>query len=103
MAAAQSSDPDWQIPYPSFTLKEVPLLLSIICDISTGTPCPFIPHKFRCPVFDLLHDHSLSHPGIQAMLKLGIFGQVSIPMCEGGQNLTCSAKGPKFIGIQLPH
>ena len=30
MAAAQPLDPDWQIPYPSFTLKEVPLPLSII-------------------------------------------------------------------------
>ena len=65
MAAAQPSDLDLQTPHPSLTLKEVSLSLSdksIIYDISTGTPCPFVPLKFRRPVFDLLH--SLSHPGI---------------------------------------
>ena len=71
MAAAQSSDPDLQTPHSSLTLKEVPLPLSdksIICDISTGTPRPFVPLKFRRPVFDSLH--SLSHPGIRATQKL---------------------------------
>ena len=71
MAAAQPSDPDLQTPHPSLTLKEVPLPLSdknIIYDVSTGTPRPFVPLKFRRPVFDSLH--SLSHPGIRATQKL---------------------------------
>jgi hypothetical protein len=62
MAAAQLSDPDLQTSHSSLTLKEVPLPLSdksIICDMSTGTPRPFVPLKFRRPVFDSLH--SLSH------------------------------------------
>ena len=74
MAAAQSSDPDLQTTHSSLTLKEVPLPLSdksiiiILCDISTGTPRPFVPLKFRRPVFDSLH--SLSHPDIRATQKL---------------------------------
>ncbi|KAK3752991.1 hypothetical protein QZH41_016305 [Actinostola sp. cb2023] len=40
----------------------------VLCDISTGTPRPFVPKDFRKSVFDSLH--SLSHPGIRATQKL---------------------------------
>ena len=41
---------------------------TIICDLSTGVPCPYVPSKFRRPVFDSLH--SLAHPGVRASQKL---------------------------------
>ena len=51
----------------SLTLKEVPVPtadVTMVCDISTGTPRPYIPPQFRHRIFELLH--SLSHPGIRA-------------------------------------
>ena len=53
----------------SLKLQATPLPSSkdtIICDVSTGIPCPFIPKQFRRTVFDSLH--SLSHPSIRATL-----------------------------------
>lgn len=40
----------------------------IVCDLSTGTPRPFIPTDFRRQVFDSMH--GLSHPGIRATQKI---------------------------------
>ena len=37
---------------------------TIVCDVSTDVPRPYVPHTFRRAEFDSLH--SLSHPGIQA-------------------------------------
>ena len=42
--------------------------IMLLCDISTGTPRPYVPPKFRRIIFDSLH--SLSHPGIRATQKL---------------------------------
>ena len=39
----------------------------LLCDVSTGTPRPYVPYKFRKTIFDSLH--SLSHPGIRATQK----------------------------------
>ena len=71
MAAAQTSDRELQALQrsPSSTLQfsTVPHLSSpatLVCDISTGTPRPFVPADFRRTVFDSLH--SLSHPGLRA-------------------------------------
>ena len=55
----------------SFKFQATPLPSSkdtIICDVSTGVPRPFIPKQFRRTVFDSLH--SLAHPSIRATLKL---------------------------------
>lgn len=41
---------------------------TILCDISTGSPRPFVPDKYRYSVF--LSLHSLSHVGIAASVKL---------------------------------
>ena len=41
---------------------------TIICDISTGVPHPYVPSKFRCAIFDSLH--CVAHPGIRATQKL---------------------------------
>ncbi|PIK47816.1 hypothetical protein BSL78_15316 [Apostichopus japonicus] len=51
--------------------QEIPLPSSpgtIWCDMSTGSPRPFIPKVFRKDIFNSLH--SMSHPGIRATRKL---------------------------------
>ena len=74
IAQAQQSDEELrklQASPSSLVLQSVPLSTSsatIICDLSTGTPRPFIPASFRHTVFDALH--SLSHPGIRATRHL---------------------------------
>ena len=55
----------------SLELSPVPLQAvdtTVICDLSTGVPRPFVPVSFRRAVFESLH--SLSHPGIRAIQKL---------------------------------
>ena len=73
MAKAQTEDPDFATvkSSPSPKLENVPLTASkttILCDISTGVPRPFVPCSFRCIVFQSLH--SLSHPGVRATVRL---------------------------------
>jgi len=41
---------------------------TLLCDISTGTPCPYVPEQFWHMVFNSLH--SLSHPGIKTTQQL---------------------------------
>ena len=70
IACAQKDDPELQqltAPNSSLSLKEVPVPTAdttMICDVSMGTPHPYIPLKFRCTIFDSLH--SLSHSGVRA-------------------------------------
>eukprot|EP00794_Sanderia_malayensis_P007659 gene7659-biopygen6241 len=72
LAHAQQSDPDLpSLQASSLQLQEVPLTSSsgtILCDISTATPCPYVPSPFRRLIFDKLHN--LSHPGIRATQRL---------------------------------
>ena len=76
IAAAQEaeSDPDlvqFQTTTSSLKLKAMPLPTSdgtILCDISTGIPHPYVPKQFHRDVFDSLHQ--LSHPSIQATQHL---------------------------------
>ena len=74
MARAQAKNPDladFQHVSSSLQLETVPIPASdttIICDISTGTPRPFVPKSFMRIVFNSLH--SLSHPGVRATERL---------------------------------
>ena len=74
LAAAQCNDPELlklQSSPSSLTLHDTPLPMSettLVCDMSTGIPRPFVPAQFRHAVFDALH--SLSHPGIRATQRL---------------------------------
>ena len=77
MAVAQRQDPELkalqQSPSSASTLQlsTVPHLTSpttLICDMSTGSPRPFVPTDFRRTVFHSLH--SLSHPAIRATQQL---------------------------------
>ena len=73
MARAQQDDPQLQNSSPdlSLQLRPVPVPtadVTLLCDVSTGTPRPYVLPTFRHSVFDALH--SLSHPGIRATQRL---------------------------------
>ena len=74
MAAAQLEDSDITRlqTVSSLKLQQVPLALSdgdtILCDVCTGVPRPFVPANYRRLEFDVLH--SLAHPGIRATQRL---------------------------------
>ena len=74
MAAAQHDDPDLvRLQHDSsLKLEQVPLAMSdgitLVCDVSIGTPRPYVPNSFRRAIFESLH--SLSHPGIRATQRL---------------------------------
>ena len=60
----EKEDTDWQ-------LQDIPIPASkttIACEMSTGTPRPFLPSTFRRTIFEALH--GLSHPGVKASVKL---------------------------------
>ncbi|GFW20809.1 hypothetical protein TNCV_1050301 [Trichonephila clavipes] len=55
----------------SLVFKRVPSPVSateLICDTSTGSPRPFVPHNFRRTIFQ--HFHNLAHPGVAASFQL---------------------------------
>eukprot|EP00795_Rhopilema_esculentum_P017889 gene17889-biopygen2080 len=73
LSVAQQQDSDFQRVQSntSLNMKEFPLPAdsgTIICDISTGTPRPYVPVCYRRLVFN--HLHSLAHPGIRATQRL---------------------------------
>ena len=74
MAAAQQEDPEiqqFEAPGSSLSLQPMPVHTSdttILCDVSTGTPHPYVPSSFRKLIFNSLH--SLSHPGVRATQRL---------------------------------
>ena len=69
---AQQNDPDLsQLTAISLDLQAVPLPHStntIICDMSTASPHPYIPEPFRHLIF--YHFHSQAHPNICATQHL---------------------------------
>ena len=70
LAVAQEDDPEirqFQSPDSSLSFKALPIPMSedtILCDMSTGQPCPYVPPRFRRSTFNSLH--SLSHLGVKA-------------------------------------
>lgn len=74
MAAEQSTDPDALALWSAQT----GLVLEgtsvwdgsprLLCDVSTGHPCPIIPRLWHHRVFDSIH--ALSHPGVRGSVKL---------------------------------
>ena len=74
MAAAQQTDTEISKLKPSTSslqLQPLPLPTSnvtLLCDMSTGVPRPYVPQQLRQTVFDSLH--SLSHPSIRATQHL---------------------------------
>ena len=72
IAKAQQNDQDlFQLNSTSLDLQALTLPHStdtIICDMSTALPCPYIPEHFCHLNFD--HFHSQAHPGICATQRL---------------------------------
>lgn len=74
LALAQTEDTTLQelresFPNLSFRSCQVPFTNQrLVCDVSTGTPRPYLPPAFRRPAFDLLH--GLAHPGIRSTQRL---------------------------------
>ncbi len=77
MAYAQTTDPETAAVKTSITglmwidlpvKSDLQTQVSILCDISTGTPRPFVPKSWRRRVFDTVHN--LSHPSIRSTVKL---------------------------------
>lgn len=73
IAAEQTTDEDLQQARSSssLNLRDLPLPVgtgTIVCDVSTGSPRPWVPLKFRRHVFQ--HFHSLSHPSIRSTIRL---------------------------------
>ncbi|UYV80802.1 hypothetical protein LAZ67_19001764 [Cordylochernes scorpioides] len=77
--------------------QQVPFCNKLIyCDVSTGSPRPFVPENFRRQIFDYLHN--LSHPGNRATRKL-ITQKYFWPKMN--QTINHWSKKAKFTGIQL--
>ena len=68
LSQTQADDPELATLHSSsLSLKELPLPSSrctLLCDVSTGHPRPYVPASYRHLVFDILH--SMAHPGIRA-------------------------------------
>ena len=73
LSQAQADDPKLVTLHSSssLSLKELPLPSSpgtLLCDIYTRYPRPYVPASYKCLVFDMLH--SMAHPGIRATQRL---------------------------------
>ena len=73
LADAQCSDPETAASRTSITKlkwEDLPLddNTTLLCDVSTGRPRPFIPRSKRRQVFDMIH--GLSHPSGRSTAKL---------------------------------
>uniref|UniRef100_A0A5S6Q4E0 RNA-directed DNA polymerase n=2 Tax=Trichuris muris TaxID=70415 RepID=A0A5S6Q4E0_TRIMR len=73
IAAAQTDDEELRQlrASPMFSFQSIVLPMSrdsLVCDMSTGSPRPFVPQQFRRTVF--LSLHSLAHPGVNATQDL---------------------------------
>lgn len=73
IAEEQQTDPELNKLKQSSSLKLKPVAIpctdaTILCDVSTSVPRPYVPRKFRKSIFNSLH--SLGHPSIRATQKL---------------------------------
>ena len=70
-AAQREDDSETAATSTSLGLQRIPLPttdVTLLCDLSTSTPCPYVPPNLQRPIFD--HFHGLSHPGVQATQSL---------------------------------
>ena len=74
LAKAQLTDAetaDCRTSFTSLQWQDVPFDdegTTLLCDVSTGRPCPWVPSGFRRHIFDLVH--GLSHPSRRATANL---------------------------------
>ena len=105
LATAQRQE---EAPTPTSTslmLQSIPVPttnITILCDMSTGTPRPYVPPSLRRPIFD--HYHSLSHPGVRATQRL-LTSRFVWPRTDERRSQTvdtCLHQVPTFQGAH-PH
>ena len=59
----------WMISSPSLKVVQIPIQdVSLLCDVSTGSPRPLVPESLHYEVF--LSLHQISHPGIRGTRRL---------------------------------
>lgn len=72
MSKEQKTDPETLLCRKTLTAlkwKDVAFGdVTLLCDVSTGRPRPFVPMKFRRDIFNAIH--CLSHPSIRSTVKL---------------------------------
>ena len=74
LAATQADDDELRTLLVNSTMLQLKKILipgttvELYCDTSCGKPRPYVPSPLHSQVFNSLH--SLSHPGIKAMVKL---------------------------------
>ncbi|KAK3889066.1 hypothetical protein Pcinc_006941 [Petrolisthes cinctipes] len=103
LASEQQQDPEASATRNSITSlqwRDVPLNDSgtiILCDMSTGRPCPRIPASLRHHILNLVHN--LSHPSCQASTRLitqKFIWPASLATWEIGCGPASPARSPKY-------
>ena len=112
-AAAQAACPEFaqlrSQPHPASKLTwssvNVPFsTVPLVCDMSTGTPRPYVPPDFRRPVFDSLHNIShLASVQLNDSLCPGMFGHLSTEMYACGHASVLLVSLPKSTGTHPHH
>ena len=77
---------------------------TILCDTSTGVPCPYVPEQFRRKVFNSLH--SLSRPslrGTQHLVTAHFVWRVLMLMFASRPEPVYNARSQKSTDIQSLH
>ncbi|GFT45979.1 transposon Tf2-6 polyprotein [Trichonephila clavipes] len=90
----------------SLVFKRVPSPVSateLICDTSTGSLRPFVPHNFRRTIFE--HFHNLAHPGVAASFQLiasrYVWPNMRKTVKDWVQNcIACQRSKPEAVAIE---
>jgi len=106
ITAEQQTDSELtQLRQASLKLEPIPIPCTdstILCDMTTGVPRPYIPLKFWRHVFDSLH--SLEHGNTEVSHNtLAMYGQMLTKMFVCGHDLAVNARSQKFTITQLHH
>ena len=105
IAEAQKNDPTlakYQASDSSSKLESIPIPssnISIICDISTGVPHPFLPFPFRRNIFNILY-LTPEFGQLNASLQLDMSGLTSTETSVHGHKPVYIVNDPKFINTQ---
>ena len=87
----------------SLVLRQTPLCDTIIRDMVTGVPLPFVPESLRYSVFTALHSLSLTRVSghLNDYSLADSSGQESMLMSVDGLVNVCNVSEQKYRGIQL--
>ena len=106
MATAQQTDPKVSELQPSISSLQLQILplptsdLTLLCDMSTEVPTPYISQQFWQAVFDSL---PFLHPSICATQNLNMSGLISTKMYMTGLGVVYSVRHLKFGNAPQHH